>query len=83
MTATYFGSKETTRLAEFAPPTVHQVYGVFSFSRALGRHVMDEYDDPEAAQECRDNIRRRVDASAVILRRTDLTGSWLPPAVAS
>jgi hypothetical protein len=66
-------------LAEFRPPDVHEVYGVFSFSRALGRHVMDEYDELSEAEQCRDSIRCRVDASAVILRRVDRTGHWTPP----
>ncbi len=69
-------------LAEFRPPDVREVYGVFSFSPALGRHVMDEYDDLADAEECRDSIRRRLDASAVILHRTDLTGHWMPPGAA-
>jgi hypothetical protein len=63
-------------LAELSPPPVSEVYGVFFWSEAVGRHVVDEYDSEVDAEAWRDWVRKHRDASALLVHRTDTAGKW-------
>lgn len=52
------------------------VYGVFLFSRALRKHLVDDYDTYEDALEGLAHTRRVVDASALLVSRVEIVGPW-------
>ena len=53
-------------------------WGVFSYSKGLARHVLDECDDHDQAEAMRDHTRKHMDASALLVHRTRITGRWTP-----
>jgi hypothetical protein len=72
-------------LTKTAPPSLRAlsldagtrtVWGVLSFSRALGRHVVDDCGSAEEAQVCLSLTRRRFDASALLVSRVEILGPW-------
>lgn len=53
-------------------------WGVFSFSKGLEHHVVDEHGDRAHALAARDLIRKSIDAWALLVHREVVTGKWTP-----
>jgi hypothetical protein len=63
-------------LRDLSDAGTRTVWGVLSFSRALGRHVVDDCGSAEEAQVCLSLTRRRFDASALLVSRVEILGPW-------
>jgi hypothetical protein len=75
------GRLESGYLSEHDTAGTTTEWGVFSFSRTLGRHVLDSYERRADAVDARDRIAHFIDASALLVHREVITGRWTPDTV--